>query len=162
MFVDATVFVLLVCCRPRNRFEIIQKMNIRKRRPFQIDPCCCCCWGWPFCCSLFPAVPFWTWLLVCCEHAVDSLRFSVAMMERKDEEIGWVTTPSLVKVRCPSHCCLSRPASFLVHSFLFFFSFLFGCWKWSWHSCSSAELIVNVFNAVPYNRSTTILYSYRP
>ena len=124
MFVDATVFVLLVCCRPRNRFEIIQKMNIRKRRPFQIDPCCCCCWGWPFCCSLFPAVPFWTWLLVCCEHAVDSLRFSVAMMERKDEEIGRVTTPSLVKVRWPSHCCLSRPASFFS-----FFSFLFGCWK---------------------------------
>ena len=113
MFVDATVFVLLLCCRPRNRFEIIQKMNIRKRRPFQIDPCCCCCWGWPFCCSLFPAVPFWTWLLVCCEHAADSLRFSVAMMERKDEEIGRVTTPSLVKARCPSHCSLSRPASFI-------------------------------------------------
>lgn len=43
---------------------------------------------------------------------------------------GWrnrVTTPSLVKVRCPSHCSLSRPASF----FRFFLGAenLFGVWS---------------------------------
>lgn len=146
MFVDATVLVLLLCCRPRNRFEIIQKMNIRKRRPFQIEPCCCCCWGWPFCCSLFPAVPFWTWLLVCCEHAADSLRFSVAMMERKDEEIGRVTTPSLVKIRCPSHY-FARPVQHLS----FFFSFLFGCWKSFCYVITTTGEKVTLFSWLVHN-----------
>lgn len=73
-------------------------MNIRTRRLFHIDPCCCCCCccGWSFCWTLFPAVPFWSWLLVCCSflsHAAASSLRSVAMMKRKDEKIARVTTP---------------------------------------------------------------------
>lgn len=90
-FVEAITFVFVpCCCRPRNKFEMSQKMNIRIRRLFHIEPCsccgcCCCCWGWLFCWSLFPAVPFWTWLLLCCpfcSQTASSLR-SEAMMKGK-------------------------------------------------------------------------------
>lgn len=72
---------------------------------------------------------------------------------KKGLRISRVTTPSLVKVRCSSHCCVSCPFPFSFF-FLFFVSF--------WHFLSSAGMIVNLFNAVPFNKSTTILYSYRP